>query len=55
MRLVARLRVEQAVHLLESTDWSFERVAAEVGMAPSVLRRGMLKERGQTAREIRRR
>jgi transcriptional regulator GlxA family with amidase domain len=55
MRLVARLRVEQAVHLLESTDWSFERVATEVGMAPSVLRRGMLKERGQTAREIRRR
>jgi transcriptional regulator GlxA family with amidase domain len=53
MRLVARMRIEQAVHLLESTDWSFERVAEEVGMAAGVLRRGMVKERGQTAREIR--
>jgi transcriptional regulator GlxA family with amidase domain len=55
MRLVARLRIEQAVHLLESTDWPFQRVADEVGSAPAQLRRALLRERGETARDIRRR
>jgi len=54
LRFVQRLRVEQSVHLLETTDAPFDEVARQVGYAePAALRRVLRRETGQTARSLR--
>ncbi len=51
-----RLRVAQAVHLLETTQCSVDDVAARVGYAdPAAFRRIFRRETGETPRERRRR
>jgi transcriptional regulator GlxA family with amidase domain len=50
-----RLRVERAVHLLETTRASVDRIAAQVGYAdPAAFRRVVRQETGRTPREFRR-
>jgi len=52
--LVQRLRVERAVHLLETTRASVDEVAAQVGYADAAaFRRLLRRETGQSARELR--
>lgn len=54
LRLVQRLRVERAVHLLETGRASIDDVAAQVGYADaSAFRRVLRRETGQSARDVR--
>jgi transcriptional regulator GlxA family with amidase domain len=53
-RLVQRLRIERAVHLLETTRAPVDEIAALVGYAdPAAFRRLLRRETGQSAREVR--
>lgn len=54
-RFAQRLRVERAVHLLETTRQSVEEVSASVGYAdPAAFRRVFRRETGRSPRELRR-
>ena len=44
LEVVQALRVDQAVHLLRTTDWSVDRIAVEVGYAHGSSLRGLLRE-----------
>ncbi len=55
-RFVQRMKVERAVHLLETTDDSVDAIAAHVGYAdPAAFRRVLRREVGRSPRELRRR
>lgn len=55
-RFVQRLKVERAVHLLETTQESVDAIAAQVGYAdPAAFRRVLRREVGRAPRELRRR
>jgi transcriptional regulator GlxA family with amidase domain len=52
--VVQAIRADQAVHLLQTTDWSVDRVANEVGYAHASTLRAVLREvRGLGVRQIR--
>ncbi len=55
LRFVQRLRVEHAVHLLETSDLPFDEIASRVGYTePAGLRRIMLRETGRSPSSFRR-
>jgi transcriptional regulator GlxA family with amidase domain len=55
LRLVQRLRVEQAAHLLDATTLPFDAIARRVGYEdPGALRSLLRRELGVTARDLRR-
>ena len=55
LRFVQRIRVETAVHLLETTHLSFDEVSVKAGYSdPAGFRRILKRELGVTARELRR-
>lgn len=52
--VVQAIRVDQAVHLLQTTDWSVDRVATEVGYAhASTLRTVLRRHLGKGVRDLR--
>lgn len=53
--LVRKVRVEEAVHLLETTDLAVEEVAARVGLDATTLRRQLKRSLALSPREVRKR
>ncbi len=55
LHFVQRLRVDHAVHLLETSNLSFDKIAAQVGYAePAGLRRVLRRETGCSPSDFRR-
>ena len=54
LRFIQRLRVDHAIHLLETSSLSFEEIAAKVGYdEPAGLRRVMRRQTGRTPSDFR--